>query len=651
MSKLHSKNAYNIWNIRIKTLLVIIIELFCHQVNGQTASCNFLCNTDFESPGLVGAGSMRFINQQSVPCWSTTATDGMIEIWGSGFSGVPSFSGVNFVELNANQVSTLFQNFTAPLGGNVQISFAHRGRAGVDVMSVSIGPVGGPYVDLGTFNANNTAWVYNTVNYTFPTAGNQDYTIRFNSVSAAGGSTVGNFLDAISINLPSPSLHINTTPPECGLLANGRIEAIATGGTTPYLFSWIPQHISSSNEAQNLPAGNYTVSVSDFYGCTTTQIVELIANQPYVIVENYDTLCQGQSYLSAAGKIINQNGIYIDTINTQGCDSILIQNITFSDPIQTSYHINICQGDSIEFGGTYYSESGSYSHMFQTWNGCDSSVNLELTVLNKTSHQLFKNSCDSFLWNGQNYTQSGSYLYQTTNDNGCDSLITLDLTISPSIQTQQVIFVCKSSEERKTKISLISNNGCDSIHTMNYILFPDSMLPKASFSTSPDKTVLLPPGLIQTINLSNNANSYIWDFGDGSSHYFSPNPSHTYYNRGQFKITLVANNDNNCSDTGSISIMVEEDVLIFIPNAFTPNNIGPTANEGFKAIISGEKAIEMIICNRWGEIIFSTTDKNQAWDGTFNGQPCQQDVYACHLKVTTFNNDVKKFSRTITLIR
>ncbi|HNC35826.1 MAG TPA: hypothetical protein PLD32_04605, partial [Saprospiraceae bacterium] len=167
-------------------------KLAMSQVAGK--GCQLLCNIDFEDVKLVNAGQFGFFNESRVLCWNTTATDRMIEIWGSGFGGVKAYSGNQFAELNANMVSTLFQRFEAGLGGSVEISFAHRGRAGTDVMSVEIGPEGGPYVNLGAFSAGNTRWEYHTLQYKFPLSGSSKYVLRFNSVSAAGGATVGNFL-------------------------------------------------------------------------------------------------------------------------------------------------------------------------------------------------------------------------------------------------------------------------------------------------------------------------------------------------------------------------------------------------------------------------------------------------------------------------
>ena len=162
---------------------------------------NTFCNSDFESPTGITMGSLGFINQNNFQCWRTTATDGLIEVWTNGTESTNAYSGVQFIELNANQVSTLYQDLSIIPGSSVNVSFAHRGRfSGIDVLRVEVGPIGGPYVSLGNFSAGPSAWVFNSVNYTFPNNGVSNYTIRFVSVSSGSGNlTVGNFIDAVSI--------------------------------------------------------------------------------------------------------------------------------------------------------------------------------------------------------------------------------------------------------------------------------------------------------------------------------------------------------------------------------------------------------------------------------------------------------------------
>jgi hypothetical protein len=154
-------------------------------------ACATGVNNGFETP-VIPPASLDFVNASSVPNWATTAPDNIIEIWSSGFQGVPSYEGNQFAELNANFVSTLIKNFTVQAGVPLTLSFAHRGRQGVDVMSVSVGPVGGPFTSLGNFSDDNTAWGFYQIPYTPAVSG--PFQLRFISVSAAGGNpSVGNF--------------------------------------------------------------------------------------------------------------------------------------------------------------------------------------------------------------------------------------------------------------------------------------------------------------------------------------------------------------------------------------------------------------------------------------------------------------------------
>ncbi len=262
-------------NIFLKLIICSVILLNGRLINAQ---CNLLCNTDFENNQVTTPGNYTIVDASQVPCWGTTASDNNIEVWGSGFIGVPSYSGNQFIELNAYMVSTLFQNFTVAPGTSLTVSFAHRGRAGIDVLSVDIGPVGGSYTTLGTYSDDNTSWGYYTVNYTVPTGLGSTYSLRFNSVSAAGGNpAVGNFLDAISVNLPSPNLTTTITNASCGI-ANGTATVTASGGTPPYSYLWSTNPVQTTQTATGLGAGSYTVTVSDSNGCASSDTTTLAMN-------------------------------------------------------------------------------------------------------------------------------------------------------------------------------------------------------------------------------------------------------------------------------------------------------------------------------------------------------------------------------------
>ncbi|MEX1275236.1 MAG: LamG-like jellyroll fold domain-containing protein [Bacteroidota bacterium] len=237
-------------------------------------SCSYLGNPDFEQIINVPPPSTSIQTpQENIPFWNTTASDSLIEIWRSGFNGVPAFSGNQFAELNATMVGTLYQNFTAVPGSTVIVSFAHRGRPTFNnQMSVSITPLGGTEVILGTFTASTTAWTVQSVSYTFPNNGITAYVLSFISLPVGGTSAGGNFLDAVNITCPS-SL--------CGVKFNDLNGNGVKDEGEPGLPGWeislnvtgIPPVITDSlgNYCfNNLPPGTYTLTETNQTGWQQT---------------------------------------------------------------------------------------------------------------------------------------------------------------------------------------------------------------------------------------------------------------------------------------------------------------------------------------------------------------------------------------------
>ena len=89
--------------------------------------------------GYTTSGA-EYISQTRVAGWKTTATDGIVEIWYNGYSSVVANTGRCHAELNADQVSALYQDIDTIPGMLLYWSLAHRGRVGVDVMELRIGP-------------------------------------------------------------------------------------------------------------------------------------------------------------------------------------------------------------------------------------------------------------------------------------------------------------------------------------------------------------------------------------------------------------------------------------------------------------------------------------------------------------------------------
>lgn len=103
----------------------------------STASADSLVNGSFEFPAIADSSFDR-VPEDTVLGWRTSETTGNIEIWNAPFQGVPAYAGDQFAEINASQNAALYQDVNITEFGVVNYGFAHRGRAGTDVMRVDI---------------------------------------------------------------------------------------------------------------------------------------------------------------------------------------------------------------------------------------------------------------------------------------------------------------------------------------------------------------------------------------------------------------------------------------------------------------------------------------------------------------------------------
>ena len=201
-------------------------------------------------------------------------------------------------------------------------------------------------------------------------------------------------------------------------------------------------------------------------------------------------------------------------------------------------------------------------------------------------------------------------------------------------------------------VRLIASDSttCNKLDTSAYFTITVYPLPTASFTWSPN------PPLENTktafTNLSIGATRYLWDFGDGATS-TDVNPVHLYNRTDTFTVKLTAFNDADCADDTLQLVRTIIRPLLDVPNAFTPGRFsGGSYNNGIVKV-EGFGIAKMVwkIVNRWGQVVFSTTDQQQGWDGTFKGVLQPMDVYVYTLDVEF--SDGKKLMKTgdITLLR
>jgi gliding motility-associated-like protein len=113
---------------------------------------------------------------------------------------------------------------------------------------------------------------------------------------------------------------------------------------------------------------------------------------------------------------------------------------------------------------------------------------------------------------------------------------------------------------------------------------------------------------------------------------------------------VIGMNVWGCKDTAFVKMDIDYSMLETIPNAFSPNGDG--RNELFKVgQMRYQKLSEFRVFNRWGQEVFSTTDPNLGWDGTYKGLAQEVGVYHYVIRVTTPDGKMKAYKGDVTLVR
>ncbi len=200
--------------------------------------------------------------------------------------------------------------------------------------------------------------------------------------------------------------------------------------------------------------------------------------------------------------------------------------------------------------------------------------------------------------------------------------------------------------------------GCDTtIGPLSIKAYP---IPVADFVPNPNNstTAALPRFRFtdqSKVSLGNKITSHIWDFGDGfldTDTSSQLNPEYYYTNdTGIYYVSLIVETEYGCRDTVIKPVIIGPDMLVYIPNVFSPDGAGPPKNDKFWIEASGYDTYQILIFNRWGEKIFESHDLNDPWTGIFKGELVQMDAYVYEVQITSFSKKLYKFSGTVTLVR
>ncbi|MGG9964410.1 gliding motility-associated C-terminal domain-containing protein [Ferruginibacter sp. SUN106] len=184
----------------------------------------------------------------------------------------------------------------------------------------------------------------------------------------------------------------------------------------------------------------------------------------------------------------------------------------------------------------------------------------------------------------------------------------------------------------KTAQLIVSNGVCKDTSAIKTILLDNDL--KAEF----EATAVVCPGDLASYKESSIGKivSWYWDFGNGNTSLLQQPPQQTYPFSTSIRnvpVQLIVTNNLGCKDTAVETIKVVGNCYIAVPNAFTPNQDGMN---DYLYPLNAYKAKDLIfkVYNRFGQLIFSTTDWTNKWDGTFKGQGADAGTYVWLLQYT-----------------
>ncbi len=522
------------------------------------------------------------------------------------------------------------------------------------------------------------------------TAGTYSVTVTdANGCIANQSYTINQTATALTVSIT------NQTNLICNSICDGSATAIASGGASGYTFLWNTTPIQTSATATNLCANSYFVVVTDAYGCSATDSSTIIEPTPIVTTtsivngncnNNNNAIAivavnggtAGYSFLWSNGQTTDtivslSSGIYIVTItdanNCTQTDSAIITPALNVNANAAS--TSVCEGqnttiDALISGGTpnyiflwnnaqttqsitvQPDSTTAYTIIVTDINGCIDSATVSITVRSSPIVDFQSDSigCSPLCINFQNLSiiaigTNQQWLWNfgdgsSSNLENPTHCFTNNSVVSPINNT--------------ISLTVTSNEGCSTTLTKNnYITINPT--PIAEFDYVPNPPTILNP-IVSFQNQSLGANGWLWHFSDGLQDTSSilQHPYYTYIDTGTFAVELIAANSYSCFDTVRKDIIVGQDWAIYIPNAFTPN--GDNINETFIVKTFGIEEFEMLIFDRWGNLIFRTDNINKPWDGKANQgtEVAQQDIYVYTIKAKDIFGHVHKFRGTVTLV-
>lgn len=285
----------------------------------------------------------------------------------------------------------------------------------------------------------------------------------------------------------------------------------------------------------------------------------------YIVANSFDHLTNSYCYVSSETKVIELVSYETRVIDT------------------------ICLGEEYPFGNRQLTMGGKYSELFTSSNGCDSTVELYLTLVSDDNPANLLDTIAFDFCEGSfaetNYPTNLKYRWadnDSSSNRRFDNTYTGELIVSSQYCSDTVTITATRHDIPAVDIPELYTFCKDSI---DYV---EVMLPEIF--------------------------NYTWDNGSSET-------TRQFDRAGVYGFTIMDN--GHCTGFDSVKVQEVCPFRVLIPNAFTPLGLTPQ----FRPYLEFVKEVEFNVYNTWGELIFTDNSTNPSWDGTYKGKLCQGGVY------------------------
>jgi len=646
--------------------------------------CTFIDSIEVFEPGLVPADAGLDTSICSDTSVIFSASGGINYVWspGAGLSDSTIFNPIATPLITTSYVVTVTDSLSCTNTDTIVLTINNIPNPIITSFD-SLNICEGDSVILLCSSASSYLWTTGDTGQSIIIDTSGSFAVIVIDSNGCSATSPNSDVIVYGITVPSISANGNTT------FCQG--DSVILNSSASSLYIWNTGETSQSIVIDS--SGSYSVSVTDTNGCTGTSMPILVSvNQnpdPIIYTNGPISFCDGDSvtltsdsamtYLWSTGdttsniNVVTSNSFTVTVLDSNGCIGTSSPTIVVSNPLPIIDSISVIDESGCSVGDgsvTIFASSGTSPLLYSLDSGTTFIGNNNFLNLSSGIYSIYVTDSSNCTVQGPTAVitapgtppiplASADASYCAGESISDLSAIGLniewfsDIGLANSIDTGSILAI---SPAIGTTVYYVTQtvNGCQSLASTLTII----VNPTPSITVSNDTTIELGQS---TLLIASGAESYIWSpsvglsITSGPSVIATPNSTTTYL--------VSANDSNGCAASASVTVAILlSNTTFYIPNTFSPVS-RISENSRLHVFGHGIASLELIIYNRWGEVVYKTNDVEKydghccayglGWDGNYlNAEmPINTAVFVFKLNGIFINGEEFSQNGNITLIK